>query len=402
MLARFVKRSAASNRRLASRAAALFCVLGCSTYGALAAAQQAGSIAAAPAAPRVAAVSESLQQFVDRGDLAGAVALVARHGKLVHLDAVGYADVESRRDLEPDALFAIMSMTKTFTAVAALICCDEGKLALDDPIARTLPEFAHVPLDTITLRQAMSHTSGLFSDQRNVGSLAETVARLAEQTPRFAPGEKWMYSPGLTVAGRMVEVAAGMPFDEFVAARICQPLGMRDTHFRLTAGDEPRLATVYNYQSGKQQLSPAKMDWFLGPMDTRSPNPSGGLYSTVADLFRFYQMLLNGGALDGTRILKTETVAEMSRSQTGDLKAGFVPGTAYGLGVGVVLQPEGVTAMLSPGTFGHGGMLGTQAWVDPQKQAIMILLIQRLGLPNADASEYRQAFQQAAAAALAD
>jgi CubicO group peptidase (beta-lactamase class C family) len=135
-------------------------------------------------------------------------------------------------------------------------------------------------------------------------------------------------------------------------------------------------------------------------METRSPNPSAGLYSTAADLFRFYGMLLGRGELDGVRILKSETVEEMCRPQTGELKAGFVPGSAWGLGVGLVQQPEGITATLSPGTFGHGGMLGTQAWADPIRQTVTILLIQRSGLPNSDASEYRQAFQQAAAAAL--
>lgn len=135
-------------------------------------------------------------------------------------------------------------------------------------------------------------------------------------------------------------------------------------------------------------------------METRSPNPSAGLYSTALDLFRFYRMLLGRGELDGVRILKSDTVDEMRRPQTGEFKAGFVPGSVWGLGIGLVQQPQAITAMLSPGTFGHGGMLGTQAWADPQREAIMILLVQRAGLPNSDASEYRLAFQQAAAEAL--
>lgn len=353
----------------------------------------------APAPPKVPAISASLRQFVDRGDLPGAVALVSQHGKLVHLDAVGFADVESQRPMRPDTLFSIMSMTKPVTAVAALICCDDGKLALDEPLARYLPEFDQAPNNTITLRQVLSHTSGLLSDQRNVGTLAETVARLAKQKLQFDPGTRWQYSPGLTVAGRAVEAASGLPFDEFVATRICRPMKMNDTKFRLTADDEARLATTYNYNSTEKVLAPAQIA-FLGPMDTRSPNPSGGLYSTATDMFRFYQMLLNRGELDGARVLKPETVDEMRRPQTGELKAGFVPGSAWGLGVGIVRQPEGITAMLSPGTFGHGGMLGTQAWADPEREAVLILLIQRSGLPNSDGSEYRMAFQQAAARAL--
>jgi len=352
-----------------------------------------------PAPPVVPAISASLQQFVDRGDLAGAVALVAQRGKLVHLGAVGYADVETERPMRPETLFSIMSMTKPVAAAAALICCDDGKLSLDEPLARWLPEFDQPPNITITLRHVLTHTSGLFSDQRNTGTLAETVARLAKQKLQFEPGARWLYSPGLTVAGRAVEVASGLPFDEFVDKRICQPLKMSDTHFRLLSDDEKRLAATYAYNSRDKVLSPVQIN-FLGPMETRSPNPSGGLYSTAPDLHRFYQMLLGRGELEGVRILKPETVDEMRRPQTGELKAGFVPGSAWGLGVGLVQQPQGITAMLSPGTFGHGGMLGTQAWADPQRQAVLILLIQRAGLPNSDASEYRLAFQQAAAAAL--
>jgi CubicO group peptidase (beta-lactamase class C family) len=347
----------------------------------------------------VPAISASLQQFVDRGDLAGAVALVGHRGKLVHLGAVGYADVESQRPMRVDTLFSIMSMTKPVAAVAALLCCDDGKLALDEPLARWLPEFDQAPNNTVTLRHVLSHTSGLFSDQRNTGSLAETVARLAKQKLQFEPGSRWLYSPGLTIAGRAVEVASEMPFDEFVEQRICKPLQMNDTHFRLSPEDEKRLATTYAYNSRDKVLSVARLN-FLGPMETRSPNPSAGLYSTAADLFRFYRMLLGRGELDGVRVLMPESVDEMCRPQTGQLKAGFVPGSAWGLGVGLVQQPDGITAMLSPGTFGHGGMLGTQAWADPRRQAVMILLIQQSGLPNSDASEYRQAFQMAATAAL--
>lgn len=301
--------------------------------------------------------------------------------------------------MQPDTLFSIMSMTKPVAAVAALICCDDGKLSLDEPLARWLPEFEQSPNNTITLRQVLTHTSGLFSDQRNTGTLADTVARLAKQKLQFAPGARWQYSPGLTVAGRAVEVASGLPFDEFVATRICQPLKMRNTRFRLSAEDEARLATTYGYNSREKKLSVLQLN-FLGPMEMRSPNPSGGLYSTASDMFRFYQMLLGRGELDGVRILNPDTVDEMRRPQTGELKAGFVPGSVWGLGIGLVQQSVGITAMLSPGTFGHGGMLGTQAWADPKQEAIMILLIQRAGLPNSDASEYRLAFQQVAAQAL--
>lgn len=352
------------------------------------------------AAPVIEAISASLRPFVERQELAGAVALVAVDGQIIHLDALGLADVESGRPMTTETLFSIMSMTKPVAAVAALILCDEGRLALDEPVAKHLSEFAAPPYDEITLRHLLTHTSGLFSDQVNRGTLAETVAKLGKVKLNFTPGTRWLYSPGLTVAGRLVEVVSGQPFHEFVAARICGPLGMQDTTFYPTPEQLARLASVYAHDAKEKKLARAPLD-FLGKLETRSPNPSAGLYSTARDLLRFYQMLLGGGELDGTRILSAETVAEMTRPQTGELRAGFVPGSAWGLGVGLVSEPQGVTATLSPGTFGHGGMLATQSWADPQRGAVYILLVQRLGVLNSDASDFRGAFQEAAGAAVA-
>jgi CubicO group peptidase (beta-lactamase class C family) len=346
--------------------------------------------------PSVESISQSLQPTIDRHELSGAVALVAKEGKILHLGGVGLADITNNRPMAADTIFSIMSMTKPIASVAALMLCDEGKLSLDEPIKKRLPEFDKPQLDKITLRHLITHTSGVVGDQRNVGSLADTVSMLAGKKLHHEPGSQWLYSPGITVAGGLVEVVSGQPFEQFLAERIFQPLGMHDTTFKPNAEQLQRLASVYAYDSRDKQLHEGNTT-FLGALETRSPNPSGGLYSTASDLFRFYQMLLNGGELEGARILKPETVAEMIRPQTGELKAGFVPGSAWGLGVGVVREPQGVTAMLSPGTFGHGGMLGTQSWADPQKKAIYIVLVQRLGLAGGDGAEYRRAFQQAAA-----
>jgi len=360
---------------------------------------QSGTSVALDLIPRVDNISDSLRPFVDRHELSGAVALVAKHGKIIHLDGVGLADVANNRPMTSDTIFSIMSMTKPIVSVAALILCDEGKLSLDEPIKKWLPEFDKPQLDSITLRHLLTHTSGVVGDQRNVGSLADTATMLSGKSLHHQPGSQWLYSPGITVAGRLVEVASGQPLDEFLAQRICRPLGMQDTTFKPNAEQLQRLASVYAYDPRDKQLHEANTT-FLGPLETRSPNPSGGLYATAFDLFRFYQMLLNGGELEGQRILKPETVAEMTRPQTGDLKAGFVPGSAWGLGVGLVREPQGVTSMLSAGTFGHGGMLGTQSWADPQKKAIYIVLVQSLGLVSADGAEYRRAFQQTASDAI--
>lgn len=356
-------------------------------------------VAAQPEHPRIPSVAEAMQRFVDEGKIAGGVALVARDGRIVHLGAVGWADLESKRPMRTDAVFAIMSMTKPIAAAAALKLCEEGKLSLDEPVARRLPEFAEGARGRITLRQLLSHTSGLGGNQQNVGTLAETAAEVAKRPLSFEPGSKWGYSPGLSVAGRLVEIAAGEPFDSYVTKAILAPLGMTDTTFFPTSEQLARAATIYKRTKDGDGLEPAE-NWFLGPLESRTPNPSGGLYSTAADLLRFWQMILNGGELDGVRILSAQTVREMTTPQTGDLPAGFVPGSQWGLGVGIVREPQGVTAMLSPGTFGHGGAYGTQVWVDPKRRAVFLLLIQRIGIVNSDASEFRERFQAAAAAAL--
>jgi CubicO group peptidase (beta-lactamase class C family) len=245
----------------------------------------------------------------------------------------------------------------------------------------------------------MTHTSGVVGEQRNEGTLAETAVAMAKRPLGFQPGEKWQYSPGLSICGRVAEVVSGTPFDKFLAERIFEPLKMSDTSFNPTPQQQKRLAKLYQPGKDGAKLAPAT-HWINDLSGHREPNPSGGLFSTARDMARFYQMVLNGGELDGKRVLSPEAVREMTTVQTGDLVTGFTDGNGWGLGWCVVREPQGVSGMLSPGTFGHGGAFGTQGWVDPVKQTVFVLMIQRTNFGNSDASDVRNAFQRAATEAI--
>ncbi len=350
-------------------------------------------------------IAPVMQQFVEKGEVAGVVTLLARRGHVVHLEAVGCADIATKRPMRPDTMFAIASMTKPITATAVMILADDGKLKVDDPVAQYLPEFADAALESgppnrpITLRDLMTHTSGLGGSQENVGSLAETVKKLAGRPLQFHPGTKWQYSPGLSVCGRVIEVVSGKPFDRFLQDRIFGPLEMVDTTFFPTADQQKRLATLYKPGASEGTLE-ATTHWISDLSPGRTPNPSGGLFSTAPDMVHFYQMILNGGELDGKRILSEAAIREMSTIHTGDLTAGFTPSCGWGLGWGVVHKPEDVTRMLSPGTFGHGGAFGTQGWIDPNRRMVFVLMIQRTGFGNGDRSPIREKFQELAVEAV--
>ena len=358
-------------------------------------------------AATLAQIPPRMREFVARKQTAGAVTLVARRGRIVHLEAVGQADVEHQTPIEKDTIFAIASMTKPITATAVMILQDEGKLSVDDPASKYVPALADVALPTgppkrpITIRDLITHTSGIGGSQRNQGSLDETVERLTKEPLRFEPGTKWQYSPGLTVCGRIVEVASGQPFDRFLHERIFRPLGMVDTTFFPNDQQQKRLARIYKPGDDKKSIVPTE-HWLseLGPK--RSPNPSGGLFSTATDLARFYQMILGGGQFAGRRIVSEAAVRAMTRVQTGELTTGFTDGNGWGLGWCIVREPQGVTAMLSPGTFGHGGAFGTQGWVDPKREMIFVLMIQRTGFGNGDASDLRRTLQQLAVEAVSE
>jgi CubicO group peptidase (beta-lactamase class C family) len=356
----------------------------------------------------LARISQRMMEFVQAKQVSGAVTLVARNGAIVHHEAVGDADVEGGRPMRKDSLFAIASMTKPITATAVMILRDEGKLSLDDPVSKHLPAFREVtlrdggrPQQEMTIRHLLTHTSGLGGSQQNQGTLAETVELLARRPLDFEPGSKWQYSPGLSVCGRIVEVVSRQPFEDFLAERIFRPLGMGDTSFHPTTGQQERIARLYQPTKDKQSIE-ATTHWLSDLSEDRTPNPSGGLFSTAEDMARFYQMILGGGQYAGRRILSKAAVEEMTRVQTGELTTGFTPGNGWGLGWCVVREPQGVTQMLSPGSHGHGGAFGTQGWIDPSRQMIFVLLIQRTNFGNSDASDLRAALQQAAVDAIQD
>lgn len=356
-------------------------------------------------APRDAAVQAVLESYVQRGEAAGVVAASFTPEKILTLNLAGWADLEARRPIGVDSLFWIASMTKPITAMAVMKLRDEGKLGLDDPVAKFLPEFGAESslVKAITVRQLLTHTSGLSGEPAGFkpATLAELVALYPSQPPRFAPGERWEYSnPGINTLGRMVEVLSGQSYEAFLNEHFFRPLGMKDTTFHLQGEQVQRLAKTYKKdKSGK--LLATGIAFFKGeplPPPDGIPYPAGGLFSTAADLIPFYQMVLRGGEAQGRRYIKKETLQEMASLQTEGLTTGFTPGSSWGLGWCRVAEPQGVTAALSPGSFGHGGAYGTQVWLDPVKQRGYLLLWQRADLPNSDGSDLRRDFQNAAAA----
>jgi len=363
---------------------------------------------AARKVPAIDSVDQAVEKHVNQNVVAGAVTLVAEDGKVKHLSAIGKADIEANKPMTQDTMFAIASMTKPITATALMILVEEGKVNLDDPVSKYIPEFGDVKLDgkkleePITLRQVLTHTSGMGGDQRVVKSLENQGKILAERPLHSTPGTKWQYSPGLNVAGRVIEVASGKPYGEYLQEKIFGPLKMTDTTFAPTEKQKPRIATLYALDKDSGELKPSS-SWIGNVKTDPYPNPSAGLYSTAGDLFCFYQMMLNGGFLGDTKVLSRDSVEQLTTAQTPDeIITGFTPGNRWGLGYCVVREPQGVTAALSPGTFGHGGAFGTQSWGDPQKDRVYILLVQRSNLGNSDGSDLRKDFQNAANDALSE
>lgn len=348
-------------------------------------------------------INAKMKAAVEKNLTSGVVTLVAKDGKIVLHEAVGYADLASKTPMAKDSMFGIASMTKPIATTALMIMVDEKKVGLDDPVSKYIPEFKDValkdgtkPKQPILVRHVVTHTNGIGGYQQNMGSLEQTAKELAKRPLEFEPGTKWLYGPGISVAGRIVEVASGKPFDDFLAERILRPLGMGDTTFRLSPEQQKRLAKLYQPTKDKQGLEIAD-SWIL---KEPTPNPSGGLFSTAGDLSRFYQMILNGGEYDGKRIVSKQAIAEMTKLQTGDIATGFTPGSAWGLGFSLVVKPQGVSQSLSPGSFGHGGAFGTQAWLDPTRQMFFVLLVQRTGFGNSDGSDLRGTLQDLAVQAI--
>jgi CubicO group peptidase (beta-lactamase class C family) len=371
---------------------------------------------------KFAAVPATQQPFVDQGEISGAVMLVADRDHVLHLSAVGVSDLATGRKMQPNDIFWIASMSKPITAVCVAILADEGKLSFDDPVEKYLPEFRNqwVVQDNapdrrvlvraarpITLRDLLTHTSGLGEYQVTSPhwTLAEFALAIAREPLRFQPGTRWAYSTaGLDTLGRVVEVVSGLPFAEFMQKRLLDPLGMKDTTWWISPEQDRRRAHTYILNTQSRKLEETPIFYLYGGAVTdlaRPPLGGAGLFSTAADVAKFYQMMLHGGELGGKRILKPETVAEMTRKQTGDLKARA--GMPWGLGFCVVEDPSQMEAnrTFTTGTFGHGGAFGTQSWADPTRGLVYVFMIERDKIPNnPDNSPMRRAYQAAVEAAL--
>ena len=352
-----------------------------------------------------AGIRSALQPFVDSRSLAGAVTLVANKDKVLSVEAVGYADVAANRPMMPDALFWIASQSKPITATALMMLVDEGKVNLDDPVEKYLPEFrnqwlaveqdnTHLllrhPKHPITVRNILSHTSGLpFAspmEQPTLDTLPLQIAvRSYAMSPlQFEPDSKYQYAnAGINTAGRIIEVVSGMPYEKFLQTRLFDPLGMKDTTFWPGKAQQKRLAKSYKPNTDKTNLEETTVTQLKYPLDasSRYPMPAGGLFSTAHDLARFCQMILNGGSFKGKHYLSENAVKEMTRKQTAD---GIPDG--YGLGWAT-----------GGGNFGHGGAYSTNMNIDTNRGLITIFLVQHAGFPgNGDQSG--GAFRRAAEA----
>jgi CubicO group peptidase (beta-lactamase class C family) len=366
--------------------------------------------AQAPAAASSEAVAGVLQQFVDNGTVAGIVTLVASGDKILDLEAVGYADLAAKKPMRGDCLFWIASMTKPITATALMMLVDEGKVNIDDPVEKYLPEFRgqmfiaeqdkdHVllkkPRRPISIKNVLSHTSGLLYkspiqqptlDQFPLGVRVRSYAMLPLQ---FEPGSKFLYSSaGINTAGRIIEVVSGMPYEEFLARRILAPLGMKDTTFRPSAEQIRRLAKSYKRKADKMGLEETPINQLKYPLDDRQrqPIPGSGLFSTASDISLFCRMILGGGVFRGKRYLSEKSLHQMTTTQTGDLLGKGAGKGGYGLGWFTVKTAPGEGRQPIVGKCNHGGSYKTAMWIDPERQRIMVFMTQ-LEDPNGQTTE---------------
>jgi CubicO group peptidase (beta-lactamase class C family) len=353
----------------------------------------------------------AFQKLVDDGKIAGGVALIARHGKIAYVTSFGYRDVATKTPMTEDTIFAIASMTKPITCIAVMTLVEQGKLGLDDPVAKYLPELqdlrvlgdvkgdtetdvATVPAKRpITVRDLLSHTSGFTYgeiptndirltrsyaragvESKGQKTIAEQVSRLAKVPLAHQPGERWTYGLSHDVLGRLIEIVSGQSFDQFLQARIFTPLDMGETFFFVPADKRDRVATIYRAVGGALTAIPKKYGsetFFSG---------GGGLFSTIRDYTRFAQMLQNGGELDGNRIVKPETIAMMTTNQIGKLTA-FT--AKYGLGFGLAMTggPDGKPVL---GRYFWGGYYSTNFWIDPRHDLVAVIMTQVLPTNRGD------------------
>ncbi|OAI46968.1 serine hydrolase [Planctomycetaceae bacterium SCGC AG-212-F19] len=352
--------------------------------------------------PSSKSIVAALQPFVEKQSLAGAVTLVADKERVLSLDTVGFADIAAKKPMQADTLFWIASQSKPITAAALMILVDEGKVRVDDPVDKYLPEFKdpwviaekdqdHVllrkPKHPITVRNLLTHTSGMpFSSALETPTLdllplRDAVRSYAITPLVFEPDSKWQYSnASINTAGRIIEVVSGMPYEEFLDKRLFGPLGMKDTTFWPSEEQVPRLAKSYRPNKEKTGLDEMKITQLRYPLSDRrrQPMPAGGLFSTATDVGRFCQMVLNGGVYAGKRYLSEEAVKQMTSKQTGDLQ-----------------QNWGLGWSIGGDSFGHGGAHATNMNIDAKRGLITVWMVQHSGFPG-DGGKSHGAFKKAA------
>jgi CubicO group peptidase (beta-lactamase class C family) len=373
-------------------------------------------------AERLARIDAVMQAHVDQGHIAGAMGLVARHGKVAYLSSWGYADRENRKAMTPDALFRMYSMTKAITGVAVMMLHEEQGWSLSTPAKRWIPELGDMEVVVydsdpetgaprqhleparrdITMRHLLTHTSGIsYAGPRDPqgrfyyrlisesGSEDPTIGDLARNLGKAPlhnhPGEVWQYGLSQDVLAALVEVMSGMTYDKFLEQRIFQPLGMQDTAHWVAESKHSRLATLYTPSADggvARSTAPAQDSYLSKPTQMGG---GSGLVSSLGDYLRFCQMLLNGGELDGTRLLSRKSVELMSADHIGDLPrvANLIgPHDGFGLTFRVVREPGLSGALGSPGEYSWGGAAGTRFWIDPKEELIGLFMIQIL--PHTD------------------
>jgi CubicO group peptidase (beta-lactamase class C family) len=352
--------------------------------------------------------TELLNRHVAEKKIAGAVAAVARRGKLVYLEAAGRQSIESRTPMTDRSLFRIYSMTKPVTAVAAMMLHERGRFALTDPVSQYIPEFKSVavgadgttrpPSRPITVEDLLLHTSGLnhrtseIYRRENVRSRAQRLPEFIANVVRVPlmedPGTRYRYSEGTTVVGRLVEIWSGQPFDVFVTEQILKPLGMTDTSFWVAPDARSRLATVYSLQAGT--LSPIEIEEVPFTEQPALLEGAVGLVSTVPDYVRFSQMLLNKGELHGTRLLTAKTVERMTANGlSAPVQAARGGPMGWGLAnVNVLIDPSGVNYPANRSEYGWDGSAGTIFWIDPSTEMVIVLMTQSQP-PNPDSLRQR-------------
>jgi CubicO group peptidase (beta-lactamase class C family) len=348
-------------------------------------------------ADRLKALHQTMRSLVDDGKLAGVTMLVARHGKVVFLDAYGIQDLTTKKPVTRDTIFRLASMTKPIVGVGMMMLWEQGKWALDDPVAKHIPEFAGLKVATpngevaqtrpMTMRQLMSHTAGFDVNagyaKANLrdSNLQGMIDKLAKLPLAAQPGSDWRYGPSVDIQGYIVEKLSRQPLDAFLRTKIFDPLGMKDTGFWVDASKADRVTSVFTYGPEKR-LIPA--------MPSRDPSSkpeflsgSGGLLSTTDDYFRFAQMMLNGGEANGKRFLKSSTVELM---RTNVLAEGVMvdtfgasqPGLGFGLDFAIVMDPAAANTPEGRGSFYWGGAFGTWFWIDPANDVVVVGMMQNI------------------------